>query len=337
MMMEQFERFLLSVGYQKILTGKNNILAFFCMEEEKCRAVLCLECPERLEWTPEQYLQLKESLYRTLTARENLPVELLTVLITADLSGAKMLTETDDHCWVIQPYTRELVLYENQCGDMGGLRGRIEQFLSQKQTVIKKKNFDPAKFPWVSMGLVGINVLVFFACTFTGDLLYNIGAFSLENILADREWYRIITALFLHVDLNHLFSNMLLLYFTGDIAERYLGHAWFGVLYLAAGVGGNLLSMLYEWFTDFYNSVGASGAVFGIIGMLLALVLLHHGRLEQITTKRIVLMIVLSVYSGAASAEVNNMAHVGGLLTGFLLTLLIQRFLKVEERVEQTQ
>lgn len=95
--------------------------------------------------------------------------------------------------------------------------------------------------------------------------------------------------------------------------------------------------MLYEWFTDFYNSVGASGAVFGIIGMLLALVLLHHGRLEQITTKRIVLMIVLSVYSGAASAEVNNMAHVGGLLTGFLLTLLIQRFLKVEERVEQTQ
>lgn len=337
MMMEQFERFLLSVGYQKILTGNNNIRAFFCMEGEKCRAVLCLECPDQQEWTPEQHLQMKESLRRTLTVRDNRPVELLTVLITADLSGARVLTENDDHCWVIQPYTRELVLYENQCSDMGGLRGRIEQFLLQKPAAMKKKNFDPVNFPWVSMGLVCINVLVFFACTFTGDLLYNIGAFSLENILTDGEWYRIITALFLHVDLNHLFSNMLLLYFTGDIAERYLGHGWFGILYLAAGVGGNLLSMLYEWFTGFYSSVGASGAVFGIIGMLLALVLLHHGRLEQITTRRIVLMIVLSVYSGAASAEVNNMAHVGGLLTGFLLTLLIQRFLKVEERAEQTQ
>ncbi len=104
MMMEQFERFLLSVGYQKILTGKNNIRAFFCMEGEKCRAVLCLECPDRQEWTPEQHLQMKESLHQTLTVRDNRPVELLTVLITADLSGARVLTETDDHCWVITLY-----------------------------------------------------------------------------------------------------------------------------------------------------------------------------------------------------------------------------------------
>lgn len=337
MMIEQLEHYLIPLGYQKVLTGKTNIRVYCHMETEKCQAVLCGEFPDRMEWTAQQHAQVKESLCRTLMARGMYHLELLTVLITADLSGARTLAEADDHCWVIQPYTRELVLYENQCSDIGGLYAELEQFLSQKPSEIRKKAFAFANFPWVSMILVCVNVLVFFACTFTGDLLYNKGAFSLENILNAGEWYRIITALFLHVDLNHLFSNMLLLYFAGEIVERYLGHVRFGMLYLAAGVGGNLLSMLYEWFTGFYSSVGASGAVFGIIGMLLALVLLHHGRLEQITTGRIVLMIVLSVYSGATSTEINNMAHVGGLLTGFLLTLPIQRFLKAKERSEQTQ
>lgn len=335
-MIEQFGQYLASFGYRTILTGQPNIRVFCRVERETGYAVLYAEFPDLLEWTPQQHIRLVESVRRMLAAKGIVQVEVLTLLVTADIAGAKVLTETNDHCWLIHPYTRELILYENQCSDMDELHGKTEQFLLQRSSGWKKR-LHPETFPWVSMGLVCINVFMFFVCAFTGNLLYNKGAFSLESILADGEWYRLITAMFLHVDLNHLFSNMLLLYFAGDIAERYLGHAWFACLYVAAGLGGNLLSMAYEWFTVFYSSVGASGAVFGIMGMLLALVLLHHGKLEQITLKRIILMIVLSVYSGVTSAGINNMAHVGGLLTGFLLTLIVGQFLKVEEREGQMQ
>lgn len=335
-MIEQFGQYLASFGYHTILTGQPNIRIFCRLEKDRGYAVLCAEFPDSLEWTPQQHAGLEESVRHLLVSKGIVQMELLTLLVTADIAGAKALTESSDHCWLIHPYTRELILYENQCSDMDGMRGKTEQFLSQRVGGWKKK-LHSKTIPWVCLGLVCINVLLFFVCAFTGDLLYNKGAFSLENILADGEWYRLLTAMFLHVDLNHLFSNMLLLYFAGDIAERYLGHTRFAFLYVAAGLGGNLLSMGYEWYTGFYSSVGASGAVFGIMGMLLALVLFHHGRLEQITLKRILLMIVLSIYSGVTDAGINNMAHVGGLLTGFLLTLVVVQFLKVEKREGQMQ
>ena len=334
MMIEQFGQYLASSGYQKIMTKKPNIGVFYRLEGEMGYAVLWAEFPDLVEWTPAERTGLIMAVRQFLAGKGIYQVNLLTLLVTGDLSGARAFTESDNRCWLINPYARELILYENQCSDMDGLRGKVEEFLSQNPRK-QRKPLDVKNLPWVSLGLVVINALVFLVCTFTGNLLYNKGAFSLENILTDGEWYRIFTALFLHVDLNHLFSNMLLLYFAGEIAERHLGHGKFACLYLAAGLGGNLLSMAYEWFTGFYSSVGASGAVFGILGMLLALVLLNHGRLEQITLRRIVLMIGLSVYSGASSTEINNMAHVGGLLTGFLLTLMVESLLKGKERAVQ--
>ena len=175
------------------------------------------------------------------------------------------------------------------------------------------------KKPIVSATLVIINVIVYIICTFTGNLLYNMGRSSVLNVLVDKEYGRIVYSLFLHGNISHLFNNMLILFFLGAMIEKEVGHIRYAVFYFLSGIGGNALSLFVKVMSgDFSGSIGASGAIFGLDGVLLAMVLFFNGRMENVTPVRVVLMIVYSLYSGFTGANVDNAAHVGGLLTSFL-------------------
>ena len=175
------------------------------------------------------------------------------------------------------------------------------------------------KKPIVSTTLVIINVIVYIICTFTGNLLYNMGRSSVLNVLVDKEYGRIVYSLFLHGNISHLFNNMLILFFLGAMIEKEVGHIRYAVFYFLSGIGGNALSLFVKVMSgDFSGSIGASGAIFGLDGVLLAMVLFFNGQMENVTPVRVVLMIVYSLYSGFTGANVDNAAHVGGLLTGFL-------------------
>ncbi|HJA91601.1 MAG TPA: rhomboid family intramembrane serine protease [Candidatus Eisenbergiella merdipullorum] len=96
------------------------------------------------------------------------------------------------------------------------------------------------------------------------------------------------------------------------------------ILFFLSGICGNLFSAVYELSTGtFYESIGASGAVFGLVGGLFYLVLAKKGRAAGISVQRMVLMIALSLYAGFQSVMVNNAAHLGGLLSGFLTAFLL--------------
>ena len=181
-----------------------------------------------------------------------------------------------------------------------------------------------AGIPWCSAVLTGINILVFLACYIWGDWLYGEGAFSVLYLIHNGEYYRLVTSMFLHADINHLVNNMLLLYFGGELVEKSIGRIRYLILFFLSGICGNLMSAGYELSTGgFYESVGASGAVFGLIGGLLYLVIAKKGYGARISIQRMVLMIALSLYSGFQSPVVNNAAHLGGLLGGFLLTFML--------------
>ncbi len=176
------------------------------------------------------------------------------------------------------------------------------------------------KLPFVSAIWVLINVIVFILCTFTGDLLYNKGSVGLLY-LVDGEYYRLITSMFLHTDANHLVNNMILIFAIGYMIECEIGHIRFALIYIIAGVAGNLLSAVVELMTgDFIVSVGASGAAFGLDGMLLALVLISGKQISNVTVPRVLFMIVYSLYNGFTAENINNAAHIGGLMAGFVLT-----------------
>lgn len=174
--------------------------------------------------------------------------------------------------------------------------------------------------PYVSAALVVANVILFIICTFTGDLLYNMGELELQSIISRGEYGRILWSMFLHGDMNHIVNNMVILFFLGAMIEKEIGHFRYGLFYLLSGIGGNLTSLAYKIaMGEIAASIGASGAVFGLDGLLLALVLFSGRKMENVTLPRVFLMIGYSLYSGFTGPNIDNAAHVGGLVTGFLL------------------
>lgn len=172
--------------------------------------------------------------------------------------------------------------------------------------------------------LVAVNILVFIICTVVGDSVYDIGELSRYAIVYNGEYARLITSMFLHGDFMHIFNNMILLFFLGGIIEKELGHLLFGLVYFVSGIGGNVASLIYKIISgSFATSIGASGAVFGLDGVLLAMILFSEKRIENITPNRMLLAIAYSLYSGFVGANIDNAAHVGGLVVGFLLGTII--------------
>lgn len=180
------------------------------------------------------------------------------------------------------------------------------------------------ELPIVSGILVAANVIVYLICTFTGNLLYNIGELDAAAVLLRGEYGRIIYSMFLHAGIDHLFNNMVILFFLGAMIEKVTGHIQFLLIYLLSGIGANICSLLYKVMTmDSMASVGASGAIFGLDGVLLAWILLDRQAMPDVTPRRVLLMIVLSLYSGFTAHNIDNAAHVGGLLTGFVAGALL--------------
>ena len=178
--------------------------------------------------------------------------------------------------------------------------------------------------PVVSIVLVTLNIIVSLVCTLTGVLLYNIGALSGPLVIKYGQYYRMITAMFLHADIDHLVGNMIFLYFLGAMMEKELGHIRYGILFLVSGLCGGLLSMGFEYYSgNFIGSIGASGAIFGVLGGVLFIVIKNKGKWESITLTRLIFVIAYSLYYGFTATNVDNAAHVGGLLSGIIITALL--------------
>jgi len=141
-----------------------------------------------------------------------------------------------------------------------------------------------------------------------------------ERVLLDGEYYRFFTSMFMHGGIGHIFSNMIFLLALGEMLERVIGHVRFIILYLLSGVGGSLFSIANVVLSgNHYTAVGASGAVFGLIGAMLILVVINNGHYQGISIKRMIFAIAYMVYDGMRSAQVDNAAHMGGLISGVLI------------------
>ncbi|MDY5986327.1 rhomboid family intramembrane serine protease [Sporofaciens sp. SGI.106] len=182
-----------------------------------------------------------------------------------------------------------------------------------------------------TIGLVVINIAVFFFLAFQGmteDAVFMVdhGAMYVPYIVELGEYYRMITSMFMHFDLNHLMNNMITLGALGWQLELEVGKIKYLLIYFLSGIAGNMLSMLQEIHANEYAvSVGASGAIFGIIGALLYIAIRNHGRIRNVSGKGILFMVVLTLYHGYTNMGVNNMAHIGGLIMGFAAGILLYR------------
>lgn len=182
-----------------------------------------------------------------------------------------------------------------------------------------------------TVALITVNVIVFLFLSFRGMtedgmFLLEHGAMYVPYMIEKGEYYRIFTSMFLHFGFDHLLNNMVILAAIGWNLEYEIGQLKFVILYLFSGLGGNLLSAYWDIRVgDYAISAGASGAIFGVIGALLYIAIRNRGRIGDISGKGLVFMIILSLYYGYSSGGVDNMAHIGGLIAGFLLSVFLYR------------
>ncbi|WP_397536361.1 rhomboid family intramembrane serine protease [Rummeliibacillus pycnus] len=173
-------------------------------------------------------------------------------------------------------------------------------------------------YPVIS-SLIAINVVVYLIGLIPplGDNILNMGA-SVNYLIADGEYWRLFTSMFIHGGFFHLLFNMFSLYVFGPELERIAGKLRFFTIYLVSGFMGDAVSFLIQ--PPNYASIGASGAIFGIFGAFVALVYYTRKTMPQL--KQIIMpIIVISVIMTFLQPNVNGTAHIAGLITGFIIGL----------------
>ncbi len=178
--------------------------------------------------------------------------------------------------------------------------------------------------PYITFLLMAVNVLVFgYDYLFAGgELMVSYGLYG--PAVERGEWIRLLTSMFLHGNLQHLAGNMISLYFYGNVSERALGHVRFLVVYLLGGLIGSLFVVSVERFTgNFALTVGASGAIFAVLGSILIVAWLKRYLVRGISPKRVLFASIFSLASGIGVQGVSFTGHLGGFIGGVLVTLVL--------------
>lgn len=333
MIQGQLEEMFAGAGYRFLPGRREEIKIYYRYYRQNFYAVIVVDQTSGYCMTREQKLYMEEwvmgSLYHPQGILTDFPdgfpvyqVETLTLLLGGAEETTRALCAECSNTWAFRPEDGRVLIYENQPGEFYGLRRMLES-LQIKKTAKRRG------LPYVTIGMIVLNVLVFLAMEVLGNtddvrFVAACGGMYPPFVREEHQWWRLFTAGFLHFGLVHLFNNMLLLYAIGERVERFVGSIRMAVIYMTALFGGNLCSYAMMLLTGEYAvSAGASGAVYGIIGGFLWLLLLHKGHLEGISMRRMVFSLVFMVYVGFSSTGIDNWAHIGGLISGFLMTAVL--------------
>lgn len=194
-----------------------------------------------------------------------------------------------------------------------------------------------ARLP-VTFGLITANVIVYLGIVLLGvtqqNIPWNIALINQPGMILDLGWlvpayvaqggevWRLLTSLFLHSGFVHIAFNMVALYFLGTLAESAFGHWRFFALYLLSGLSGGLALLYFGGFDQ--PAVGASGAIFGLLGSVLGYSL-RRGTFswQNPLIRQLLILLAINVWLGLSIDNISNTAHMGGLVGGFLFGWLM--------------
>lgn len=333
MIQRQIDEMFQGTGYRFLPGRREELRIYYRYYQEGFHAVIAVDQTHGYRMTPEQNLYMEEwvmsNFYHPQGILSDFPegfpvyrVEVLTLLIGGDEEQVRALCAACRNTWAYQPGNRRVIIYENQPGEFYGLRRSLEEM---GQTRAGKR----FAIPYVTIGMIVMNVLVFlvmeaFGSTYDAEFIAKHGGMYPTFVSEEHQWWRLLTAGFIHFGITHLFNNMIILYAIGERLERLVGSLRMLAIYMVSLLGGSLCSYGMMLLTgDYAVAAGASGAVYGVIGGFLWLLLLHKGHLEGISARRLVFSIVLMVYFGFSSSGIDNWAHIGGLISGFLITAIL--------------
>ncbi len=186
----------------------------------------------------------------------------------------------------------------------------------------------PGVRPVFTYVIIGVTTLVFIGQLILGDSFTYYGL-KINDLIRQGEFWRFITPIFFHANILHIFFNMYALYVIGPQIERPLGYARFLMIYFFSGIAGVFASFL---FTP-TPSLGASGAIFGLIGAL-AVFLYRHNHLFGVSGRNmlynVLFIIVINLVISVSVPDIDLWGHVGGLVTGSALAWLLTPLWKIQ-------
>ncbi len=200
----------------------------------------------------------------------------------------------------------------------------------ETSTLFAEKLSQITPFPYVTTLIVILNAAIF--CVMTGTQGINSASMvewgaNFEPRIAIGQWWRLLTAVFLHFSVLHVAFNCFVLWGVGGLTERLLGRVRYLFIYLFTGTVGSITSMLYH--PEGMISAGASGAVFGIVGTLLGIIVSRPKMLPQAELAKhrgeIMTFVVFNLIFGLSTPQIDMAAHIGGFLAGIVGGLLLSR------------
>lgn len=185
----------------------------------------------------------------------------------------------------------------------------------------------------VTFALIATNVFLFLVVTALGGGLFKVDSEVMIRFGTDYtpltlagQWWRLFTSMFLHFGLFHVAFNMWALYVNGRVAERIFGSSRYLAIYLVAGLSGSVASLLWH---PIVNGAGASGAIFGVLGAMIAFFLKREGGVPASVIKAqltsVSIFVAYSLLNAARYQGIDNAAHLGGLVAGFVLGFILSR------------
>ena len=190
-----------------------------------------------------------------------------------------------------------------------------------KEDAKKAESIFKKKIPIITYGLIITNILIYVLSILFGNYNEILNRFCLygPNIREYGEYYRLITSGFLHGNILHLTLNCYALYIIGSQVESYMGKTKFIIIYLFSLLMGSLMSITLSS----YPSIGASGAIFGLMGSLLCFGYYYRIYLVNVLKSQIIPLILANLLFGLLASNIDNFAHIGGLIGGCLITMAL--------------
>ena len=350
MILKQLYIGLVNLGYTSVGINRDNISLFQLVVENSINIVVVYDSPTGLEYTTDQLTYINKQISNFYYNKGYFNVDLLGIIATKNVGNIKSIAMNNNNFWLIDTNENKLIIYENQDPKHKILANHIQDILKDIKTnslndlnneanneylnYINRKSSKSIISRFMSECntiLIVVTVLVYIVVNIIGresgrDHLVLSGALYWPAIAYSKEFYRLFTYMFFHANITHLVNNMLVLFFLGDNLERAAGKWRYLVFYFGSGIIAGLTSMTYNMVNN-YNviSIGASGAIFGVVGSMVYIVIRNKGRLENISTRQMILFVIFSLYGGLTSQGVDNAAHIGGLVSGFILAAIFYR------------
>jgi rhomboid protease GluP len=305
----------LSKGFRYTQSNIKGVTLLYRATDEKADVCALVDEPFSSTLKAEDYEELSFQVERKLLLSGFRDVETMFFIFSENPEKIRNFTSHNIKFWILDMLTKRVIIYENQPEDYYLLRKDLENLLllpaGKKEKIVDK-------IPIVTLSLVIVNVIVFFVAILTDfEKVIYAGASYWGYIFHDLQFYRLLTSMFLHTGITHLTNNVIILILAGNQLEAALGKWKYMLVYFVSGIGSGLVSALYYMFNQQATlSVGASGAIYGVIGALSAVIIKTRKGLNRLLGVQFFVMIAFILYDGFSRTSVDFMAHLGGFLIG---------------------